>query len=127
VGGWWPTKAPFRRAAQWDGVIPLKQSGDNLLTPQDVAEVADFIGKERTSNEPFDIAIINWTDPSDPQAAAAKLLLMLKPEQPGGWRACICNRIRWKDCANVSVWGRRRGNNRRRELIIVLPIGCRFA
>ena len=73
VGGWWPTKAPFRRAAQWDGVIPLKQSGDNLLTLQDVAELADFIGKERTSTAPFDIAIINWTDPSDPPAAARKV------------------------------------------------------
>ena len=73
MGGWWPTKAPYRRAARWDGVIPLKQSGDNLLTPQDVAEVADFIGKERTSQAPFDIAIINWIDPSDPEAAAAKV------------------------------------------------------
>ena len=73
VDGWCPTQAPFRRAARWDGVIPLKQSGDNLLSPQDVAEVRDFIYKERTSNEPFDIAIINWTDPSDPGAAAAKV------------------------------------------------------
>ena len=73
VGGWWPTRAPFRRAARWDGVIPLKQSGDNLLTPQDVLEVRDFIRRERTGNEPFDIAIINWTDPSDPVAAAAKV------------------------------------------------------
>ena len=73
VGGWWPTKAPFRRAARWDGVIPLKQSGDNLLTPQDVVEVRDFIQQERTSEEPFDIAIISWTDPSDPKAAAEKV------------------------------------------------------
>jgi len=75
VGGWWPTRAPFRRTACWDGVIPLKQSGDNLLTPQDVEEVADFIRKERTSPAPFDIAIINWTDPSDPEAAAAKVAM----------------------------------------------------
>jgi hypothetical protein len=73
VGGWWPTRAPFRRAARWDGVIPLKQSGDNLLTPQDVVEVRDFIRKERTSCAPFDIAVINWTDPSDPKAAIAKV------------------------------------------------------
>jgi alkanesulfonate monooxygenase SsuD/methylene tetrahydromethanopterin reductase-like flavin-dependent oxidoreductase (luciferase family) len=73
VGGWWPTKAPFRRAARWDGVIPLKQSGDNLLTPQDVMEVRDFIRGERTINEPFDIAIISWTDPSDPKAAIEKV------------------------------------------------------
>jgi alkanesulfonate monooxygenase SsuD/methylene tetrahydromethanopterin reductase-like flavin-dependent oxidoreductase (luciferase family) len=73
VGGWWPNRAPFRRAARWDGVIPLKQSGDNLLSPQDVAEVAEFIARERTEKTPFDIAIINWTDPSDPGAAAGKV------------------------------------------------------
>jgi probable F420-dependent oxidoreductase len=73
VGGWWPTRAPFRRAARWDGVIPLKLSGDNLLTPQDVAEVRDFIRSERTSNEPFDIAIINWTGLADPKAAVEKV------------------------------------------------------
>ncbi len=73
VGGWWPTKAPFRRAARWDGVIPLKQSGDNLLTPQDVIDLLDFIRPQRTSTDPFDVAIINWTDPSDPGAAAAKV------------------------------------------------------
>ncbi len=74
VAGWWPTKAPFRRAARWDGVIPLKQSGDNLLTPQEVVEVLDFIHGERTSHAPFDFAIINWTDPSDPKAAAEKAI-----------------------------------------------------
>ena len=73
VGGWWPTKAPFRRAARWDGVIPLKQSEEALLTPQDVVEVRDFIHQQRTSDEPFDIAIISWTDPSDPQGAVEKV------------------------------------------------------
>jgi len=73
VGGWWPAKAPFRRAARWDGVIPLKQAGDNLLTPQDVVDLLDFIQPQRTSTGPFDVAIINWTDPSDPGAAAAKV------------------------------------------------------
>ncbi len=74
VGGWWPTQAPFRRAARWDGVIPLKLAGkSHLLTPQDVAQVRDFIYKERVSPDPFDIAIINWSDPSDPPKAIRKV------------------------------------------------------
>jgi alkanesulfonate monooxygenase SsuD/methylene tetrahydromethanopterin reductase-like flavin-dependent oxidoreductase (luciferase family) len=73
AAGWWPTRAPFRRAARWDGVIPLKQDGDNLLTPQDVLELLEFIHKERTSEAPFDVAIINWTDPSDLKAATEKV------------------------------------------------------
>ena len=73
VGGWWPTKAPFRRAARWDGVIPLKLAGNHLLTPKDVTEVREFIRAERTSPDPFDIAVINWTDPSDPEKAVRKV------------------------------------------------------
>ncbi len=73
VGGWWPTPAPFRRAARWDGVIPLRLAGDNLLTPRDVAAVKKFILAERTSPDPFDIAVINWTDPADPEKAARKV------------------------------------------------------
>jgi alkanesulfonate monooxygenase SsuD/methylene tetrahydromethanopterin reductase-like flavin-dependent oxidoreductase (luciferase family) len=78
VGGFWPAKAPFRRAARWDGVIPLKQGGDGLLTPQDVVEVRDFIRQQRTSDAPFDIAIINWSEPSDPKAAAEKVTAYAK-------------------------------------------------
>jgi len=32
VAGFWPRKAPFRRAAKWDGVIPLKYPG-RLMDP----------------------------------------------------------------------------------------------
>lgn len=73
VGGWWPNKAPFRRAARWDGVIPLKASGDNLLTPQEVVELRSFIVAQRSRPDPFDVAIIQWTDPSDPKGAAEKV------------------------------------------------------
>jgi alkanesulfonate monooxygenase SsuD/methylene tetrahydromethanopterin reductase-like flavin-dependent oxidoreductase (luciferase family) len=73
VGGWWPNKAPFRRAARWDGVIPLKSSGDNLLTPEEVVELREFIASQRTSADPFDVAIIQWTDPSDPKGSAEKV------------------------------------------------------
>jgi alkanesulfonate monooxygenase SsuD/methylene tetrahydromethanopterin reductase-like flavin-dependent oxidoreductase (luciferase family) len=74
AGGWWPTRAPFRRAARWDGVIPLKKQGpSHLLTPQDVAQVRKFIQQERSSADPFDIAIIQWSDPSDPAKAARKV------------------------------------------------------
>jgi hypothetical protein len=73
VGGWWPTHAPFRRGARWDGIIPLKQTGDNLLTPQDLVELLDFIRPQRPSEAPFDVAVIQWTDPSNPTAAIEKV------------------------------------------------------
>lgn len=73
VGGWWPNKAPFRRAARWDGAIPLKQGGDALLSPGDVSDLCDFIRQERGNGSPFDVATINWTDPDDPKGAAEKV------------------------------------------------------
>jgi alkanesulfonate monooxygenase SsuD/methylene tetrahydromethanopterin reductase-like flavin-dependent oxidoreductase (luciferase family) len=60
IAGYWPRKAPFRRAAQWDGVIPLR-SPSKLASPQDIREIAAFINKVRTSKAHFDIANIGWT------------------------------------------------------------------
>jgi alkanesulfonate monooxygenase SsuD/methylene tetrahydromethanopterin reductase-like flavin-dependent oxidoreductase (luciferase family) len=56
VGGFWPNKAPFRRAARWDGAIPL--AGGGLPEPSDVAEAAAFIRQQRTDERPFDIVVI---------------------------------------------------------------------
>jgi len=73
VGGWWPNKAPFRRAARWDGVIPIK--GGGWLTPDDLKELLAFVHKQRTSSDPFDAAVIG-TLPSLKQGSpkgAAKL------------------------------------------------------
>ncbi len=56
VGGIWPNKAPFRRAARWDGALPLGPLG--LTRPEEIAEVAAFIGRERKEAGPFDLAVI---------------------------------------------------------------------
>ncbi|TAK12025.1 MAG: LLM class flavin-dependent oxidoreductase [Anaerolineae bacterium] len=56
VGGFWPNPAPFRRAARWDGALPLKHNRD--LTPDEMGAVRDFILEHRTSKEPFDLVHI---------------------------------------------------------------------
>ncbi len=56
VGGFWPNPAPFRRAAHWDGVIPLKKNG--YLTPEDIQRMLEFIVPHRKNNSSFDLAII---------------------------------------------------------------------
>jgi hypothetical protein len=52
VGGYWPRKRPFQRAAKWDGVCPggLHSS----LTPNDWREILAFIQQHRTSTAPFE-------------------------------------------------------------------------
>ncbi|HZY94262.1 MAG TPA: LLM class flavin-dependent oxidoreductase [Candidatus Bathyarchaeia archaeon] len=58
VGGSWPNKAPFRRAARWDGVIPVKEQKTVNLEPRDLQEITAYIKKYRINNFPFDTVII---------------------------------------------------------------------
>ncbi len=57
VGGFWPNKAPFRRAAKWDGVIPLNKHGIWIKSP-DLQEMLAYIRTHRTIKTPFDAVII---------------------------------------------------------------------
>lgn len=56
VGGFWPNHAPFRRAAQWDGVFPLSRAGDDFLSPEQIREILAYIKSCRSSSAPFDVA-----------------------------------------------------------------------
>jgi len=59
VAGKWPNKKPFRRAAQWDGAVPIHRSRNlkSYLTPDEIREISAYIGKHRTSDGPFDICL----------------------------------------------------------------------
>jgi hypothetical protein len=63
VGGFWPNKAPMRRAARWDGAIPC-MAGFEVARPPGVSEVRDLVGFLRgcraqngLADRPFDIVI----------------------------------------------------------------------
>lgn len=58
IGGSWPNKPPFRRAAQWDGIIPVKDQGTLKLEPTDLPGIMAYIRKHCTRNTPFDTVII---------------------------------------------------------------------
>jgi len=60
VGGSWPRQRPFKRAARWDGVLPLRLP-EGLPTPPDLREIAAFIKKHRSVAGSFDIVNIGWT------------------------------------------------------------------
>ena len=64
VAGTWPSKPPFRRAARWDGVVPVARGAGmvNSLTPDQVREVGAFIDERRGGNEPFDVVVAGHTD-----------------------------------------------------------------
>ena len=53
VAGNWPNKAPFRRMARWDGMIPeIKLDGGEL---EGLADAVHFTLAQRASTDPFDV------------------------------------------------------------------------
>jgi len=60
VAGHWPRKGPFKRAAKWDGVIPLRFPG-NLLEPNELRTVVEYIKTLIGNSDYFAVAIIGST------------------------------------------------------------------
>ena len=52
IGGIWPNKAPFKRAARWDGVVPLLK-GDKIA--DQLKELISYVREQRPDDRPFDI------------------------------------------------------------------------
>jgi alkanesulfonate monooxygenase SsuD/methylene tetrahydromethanopterin reductase-like flavin-dependent oxidoreductase (luciferase family) len=62
--GRWPHQAPFRRAAQWDGVMPT-HTGYGLgetMPPADLRAVVQYTLAHRAAAGPFDVALEGSTD-----------------------------------------------------------------
>ena len=72
VGGFWPNEPPFRRAARWDGALPLRR-GALLegLTPEETAECAALVRSHRPAGEPFELIAFNTEGARTPARVAA--------------------------------------------------------
>jgi hypothetical protein len=68
LAGTWPMKKPFRRAARYDGTVPMKANIEEQLTPSDVASISQFVRDIRGPAAPFDIVVGGRTSPDDPAA-----------------------------------------------------------
>lgn len=68
VAGTWPRKPPFRRAARFDGVVPMSGDIEQALTPSQIGEIKAFIMAERKSAGPFDLVIAGET--KDPKSGS---------------------------------------------------------
>jgi alkanesulfonate monooxygenase SsuD/methylene tetrahydromethanopterin reductase-like flavin-dependent oxidoreductase (luciferase family) len=55
VGGNWPNKAPFRRAAKHQGVFPLKRDSYDGLTPEEHVAVLEYIKKHGGNLADYDV------------------------------------------------------------------------
>jgi alkanesulfonate monooxygenase SsuD/methylene tetrahydromethanopterin reductase-like flavin-dependent oxidoreductase (luciferase family) len=72
VGGFWPRKGQFKRAAKWDGTIPLVVP-ERLPGPNDLKQILAYIKEHRTETAPFDLVNIGWTSGTNRARDAEKL------------------------------------------------------
>ncbi len=70
VGGFWPHKAPFRRAAQWDGAFPLFQVDSEAQELAQFGDVVRYLGVHRKPAQPLDIVSMGVTPGAEPARAA---------------------------------------------------------
>ena len=74
IAGYWPNRRPMRRAAKWDGAVPLFKSAPHgeAPSPDEVRDVAGYIAQQRgeRATEPFEIVVGGVTETS---TAAAQL------------------------------------------------------
>jgi alkanesulfonate monooxygenase SsuD/methylene tetrahydromethanopterin reductase-like flavin-dependent oxidoreductase (luciferase family) len=72
IGCNWPNRSPLRRAARWDGVVPMivnREDGRWEPTPAVVADIIETVSGQRSSTGPFDVVITGRTPPNEPGAA----------------------------------------------------------
>jgi alkanesulfonate monooxygenase SsuD/methylene tetrahydromethanopterin reductase-like flavin-dependent oxidoreductase (luciferase family) len=64
VCGAWPVKkAPFRRAARWDGIIAICDPRENrAIRPDEVRAIRAYIQQHRASSDPFDVVVLLWSE-----------------------------------------------------------------
>lgn len=71
VGGFWPYRRPMRRAARWDGVMPLfRRDGQESDLPL-LRECLEFIADARGSLDGYDVVYQGVTPGGDPDRALA--------------------------------------------------------
>lgn len=62
VGGNWPNKPPFRRAAKWDGAFPLLNAWENEEELAQLKDAVRFLTEQRESDHPLDVVIMGVTE-----------------------------------------------------------------
>jgi alkanesulfonate monooxygenase SsuD/methylene tetrahydromethanopterin reductase-like flavin-dependent oxidoreductase (luciferase family) len=63
IGGRWPSRRPFRRAARWDGVFPTHAHVGlgETMSPAQLAEAVDYTLAHRELEGPFDVVVEGQT------------------------------------------------------------------
>ena len=57
VAATWPVRKPFRRAARWDGVVPIPRDlmSGGAIEPADLRELVAYVNEHRAGDGSFDV------------------------------------------------------------------------
>ena len=62
-GAWPNKKAPFRRAARWDGAVAIVDPAENRpISPAEVDAIRAYSKQHRPNSDFFDIVVILWSE-----------------------------------------------------------------
>jgi alkanesulfonate monooxygenase SsuD/methylene tetrahydromethanopterin reductase-like flavin-dependent oxidoreductase (luciferase family) len=68
IAGYWPNRRPMRRAARWDGAVPLFESArhGHAPSPDEVRDLVAYVATQRRdrADEPFDVVVGGASDPA---------------------------------------------------------------
>jgi alkanesulfonate monooxygenase SsuD/methylene tetrahydromethanopterin reductase-like flavin-dependent oxidoreductase (luciferase family) len=71
IAGFWPNRPPFRRAARFDGALPLARGHlMKELSPAELSRCRDYISAHRPSSDPFDLVAFAGAQPRSPEMVA---------------------------------------------------------
>ncbi len=73
VAGFWPNKAPFRRAARWDGLCPIF-GGDPATHAAQLGEAVAFVQAQMAEDKPFDVVYTGHSLFGNSRAQAAEII-----------------------------------------------------
>lgn len=98
VAGVWPAKAPLRRAARFDGVVPIGRDLPitAMLSPQEMRDIADYVASQPGYAAPFDIVHMGISGGTDAahdrevisayrEAGVTWWIEKILPERGGSW------------------------------------------
>jgi alkanesulfonate monooxygenase SsuD/methylene tetrahydromethanopterin reductase-like flavin-dependent oxidoreductase (luciferase family) len=78
IAGYWPHRRPMRRAARWDGAVPLFLSARHgqAPPPQEVRDLARYLAEQRgdRAGEPFEIVVGGVSEPASANDLLGPLL-----------------------------------------------------
>lgn len=85
LAGRWPNHRPMRRAARWDGVVPLFASATHGYAPPvgELRNLVAYVRRHRDGDDPFEI-VVGGASPGDPAKARDMVARWPTRAPPGG-------------------------------------------